>query len=82
MAIRVMLADDHHLMREGLRALLAREPDVELVAEAGNGRDALSLAEQLRPDVVIMDVAMPDMNGMEATHRITDSAANPIARCC
>ena len=73
MAIRVLLADDHHLMREGLRALLAREPDVELVGEAGNGREALSLVEQLRPDVVIMDVAMPDMNGMEATHRLKES---------
>lgn len=73
MTVRVLLADDHHLMREGLRALLAREPDIEIVAEADSGRAALALAEEFRPDVVVMDVAMPDMNGMEATQRIVQS---------
>lgn len=75
MAIRVLLADDHHIVREGLRALLANEADVELVGEAGNGRDALELAEKLKPDVVVMDVTMPDMNGIEATQRILDCVA-------
>jgi len=74
MSIRVVLADDHHIVREGLTALLAKEDDIELVGEAASGRDALALAEQLRPDVVVMDVAMPDMNGMEATRRITEVA--------
>ena len=73
MAIRVLLVDDHHIVREGLGALLAGEPDVELVGEASNGREALALTEQLVPDVVVMDVAMPDMNGMEAARRIADS---------
>jgi len=73
MAIRVLLVDDHPIMREGLRALLADERDVELVGEASNGRDALALTEQLAPDVVVMDVAMPDMNGMEAARRIADA---------
>ncbi len=73
MAIRVLLVDDHHIVREGLGALLAGEPDVELIGEASNGREALALTEQLVPDVVVMDVAMPDMNGMEAARRIADS---------
>jgi two-component system response regulator NreC len=73
MTIRVLVADDHHIMREGLRALLAAEPDIDLVGEAGNGRDALALATQLVPDVIVMDVAMPDMNGVEATQQIVDS---------
>ena len=73
MTIRVLLADDHHIMREGLRAMLAREPDLEVVAEADSGQSALALTEQLRPDVVVMDVAMPDMNGIEATQKIADT---------
>jgi two-component system response regulator NreC len=71
MTIRVLLVDDHLIMREGLRALLGSEPDLELVGEASNGREAIALAQELTPDVVVMDVAMPDMNGMEAAQRIT-----------
>jgi two-component system response regulator NreC len=71
MAVRVLLVDDHHIVREGLRALLANERDIEVVGEASNGRDALALAEKLVPNVVVMDLAMPDMNGMEAAQRIT-----------
>jgi DNA-binding NarL/FixJ family response regulator len=72
--IRILLADDHVMVRQGFRMILAAQPDLEIVGEAGNGRDAVELAEQLRPDVVVMDVAMPDMNGIEATRRLAVSA--------
>jgi DNA-binding NarL/FixJ family response regulator len=68
--VRVLLADDHALIREGLRALLERHPSVEVVGEAGNGREAVKLAEEKRPDVVLMDIAMPDLNGLDATRQI------------
>jgi DNA-binding NarL/FixJ family response regulator len=71
--ISVLLVDDHPVVREGLRALLAAEEDVEVIAEAENGRKAVKLANELRPDVVIMDVAMPLLNGMEATRQIVRS---------
>jgi len=64
--IRVLLADDHAMMREGLRALLAASPGISVVGEVGDGREALRRAEELRPDVVVMDIAMPDLNGIEA----------------
>ena len=70
MAIRILLADDHKLLREGLRSLLAKEPDVEVVAEAENGRTAVRLVSELKPDIVVMDVGMPDLNGIEATRQI------------
>jgi DNA-binding NarL/FixJ family response regulator len=73
--IRTLLADDHTVVRDGLRALLEREPDMAVVAEAADGRESLQLAETESPDVVVMDLAMPNMNGMEATRRIL--AANP-----
>jgi len=68
--IRVLLADDHKVFREGLRSLLEKEPDVEVVGEADNGAKAVELARKLLPHVVIMDVAMPRLNGLEATRRI------------
>ncbi len=68
--IRVMLADDHGVVRKGLRFLLERQPEMEVVGEVSNGREAVKLAEQLRPDVVIMDIAMPQLNGIEATAQI------------
>jgi two-component system response regulator NreC len=71
MPIRILLADDHTVVRDGLRALLERQPDMTVVAEAADGRDALRLVETERPDVVVMDIAMPTMNGIEATRRIT-----------
>ncbi len=70
MATRVLLADDHALMREGLRSILERETGVEVVGEAASGREAVSMCRELAPEVVIMDVAMGDLNGMEATRRI------------
>jgi DNA-binding NarL/FixJ family response regulator len=68
--IRILLAEDHTIVRSGLRALLARSDDFEVVGEAGNGREAVSLAESLHPDLVLMDISMPMLNGIEATARI------------
>ncbi len=76
--IRVLLADDHALVRQGFRLILSAQPDIEIVGEAGNGRETLELVEELRPDVVVMDVAMPEMNGIEATRRLT--ALSPRTR--
>jgi DNA-binding NarL/FixJ family response regulator len=70
--IRILLADDHQLMRDGLRELLERQSDFEIVGEADNGRDALILARQENPHVVIMDIAMPDLNGIGATREILE----------
>jgi len=69
--IRVLLADDHTVVRQGLRALLAAEDDIEIIGEAENGRQALQLVKKLLPDVVVMDIAMPVLNGVEATRQIT-----------
>ena len=69
-SITVLLADDHLILREGLRALLKKESDIEVVAEAGDGRHSLELTRKLRPDVVVMDIAMPLLNGIEATRQI------------
>jgi DNA-binding NarL/FixJ family response regulator len=71
--IRILLADDHVMVRQGFRMILAAQPDMEIVGEAGNGREAVELAEQLHPDVAVMDVAMPEMNGIEATRRLAVS---------
>ncbi len=73
--IRILLADDHTVVRDGLRALLERQPDMAVVAEAGDGRECVLMAENHMPDVVLMDVAMPEMNGIEAARRII--AASP-----
>lgn len=67
---RVLLADDHTVVRQGLRALLEMEPDIAVVAEAETGREAVQLAAELQPDVVVMDIAMPNLNGLEATRQI------------
>lgn len=68
--IGLMLADDHEIVRAGLRMLLDVQPDIEIVAEASSGAEAIELAQAHQPDVILMDVAMPDMNGMEATREI------------
>lgn len=76
MSIRILLADDHKITREGLRSLLEKEPDMEVVAEAEDGRTTVSLVRELQPDVVIMDVSMPDLNGMEAARQIGSEFGN------
>jgi two-component system, NarL family, response regulator NreC len=68
--IRVVLADDHALMRDGLRAVLEREPDLRLVGEAGDGREALRVAETAKPDVAVLDLAMPLLNGLDAARQL------------
>ena len=70
MSVRILLADHHEIVRYGLRCLIEEQPDMEVVGDAENGRMAIDLARQLKPDVVIMDISMPDMNGVEATRRI------------
>lgn len=73
--IRVLLVDDHAVVRVGLRALLEAQSDIEVVGDAANGREALRKSQQLNPDVVVMDIAMPELNGVEATQQMHD--ANP-----
>jgi DNA-binding NarL/FixJ family response regulator len=68
--MRILLADDHDIMRRGLRHLLTSRPGWEVCAEARNGREAVELAEQLKPDVVVMDIAMPELNGLDAARKI------------
>lgn len=70
MSIAVLLADDHAIVRDGLKTLLEAQADLRVVGEAANGRDAVAAAAQLKPDVVVMDISMPDMNGIEAARRI------------
>jgi len=70
MSIRVLLVDDHKIIREGLRSLLNKTPDIEVVAEAENGRMARQLAREVMPDVIVMDISMPGLNGIEATRQI------------
>ena len=69
--IRVLLADDHQLMRSGIRLMLEREADLSVVGEAGDGREAVALAKSLRPDVVVMDIGMANLNGIEAAQQMT-----------
>ncbi len=77
-SVRVLVADDHVVVRQGIRALLATETDIEVVGEAENGREAVAEAERLQPDVILMDLVMPEMDGIEAIRRIT--ARQPEAR--
>jgi two-component system response regulator NreC len=76
--IRILLADDHVLVRQGFKLILSEQPDMQIAGEAANGREAVEQAEKLQPDIVVMDVTMPELNGIEATRRIT--AAAPRAR--
>src|SRR5688500_11840655 len=70
MATRILLADDHEMLRTGLRVLLEQEPGMEVIAEARDGRSAVRMAADLSPDIVVMDIHMPDLNGIEATRQI------------
>lgn len=78
MSIRILLVDDHTILRDGVHLLLDSQGDMEVVGEAGNGRSAVRLTAELSPDVVVMDVTMPDLNGVEATRQII--AASPRTR--
>jgi DNA-binding NarL/FixJ family response regulator len=78
MNLKILLADDHQLMRQGLAALLSRHSDMKVVGEASDGRTAVALARQHAPDVVLMDITMPDLNGIEATRQLM--AASPNTR--
>ena len=72
--IRILLADDHTMVRQGFRLILSLQSDMEIVGEAGNGQEAIEFAEKLQPDVVVMDIAMPELNGIEATRRVLISS--------
>ena len=69
--MRILLADDHTLVRQGLRRILEEQPDWQVVAETGNGRDAVRLAAELHPDVVVLDIGMPQLNGIEAARQVS-----------
>jgi DNA-binding NarL/FixJ family response regulator len=72
--ITILLADDHSVVRQGFRRILESQPDMQIVGEAANGRQAIEQATKLLPDVVVMDVAMPELNGIEATRRLMESS--------
>jgi len=76
MGLKILIADDHTIIREGLRALIEKEADLEVVAEASNGKEALLLTHEYHPDLVVMDISMPEMNGIEATRRIVAELCN------
>ena len=69
-SISILLADDHNIVRQGVRALLSVEPDIEIVGEAANGWQALRMAKEVRPEIIVMDLAMPGLNGLDATRQI------------
>jgi two-component system, NarL family, response regulator NreC len=70
MSIKILVVDDHKITRDGLSALIDKQPDMEVVGEASNGREAIELARDMSPDVIIMDISMPDLNGIDATSQI------------
>ncbi len=76
MSIRILLADDHRIVRDGLKTLLEKQSDMEVVAEAEDGRTTVNLAKKLLPDIVIMDITMPDLNGIDATRKIVTELPN------
>lgn len=75
--IRVLLADDHTILRKGVRMLIESQPDMEVVGEAKTGREAIAEVRNLKPDVVVMDVSMPDLNGIESTRQICEESGAP-----
>ena len=80
-AIRILLADDHVVLRDGLRSLLERQPDMELVGEVGDGRAAVEATQSLKPDIVLMDIGMPGLNGIDATRQILKNSSKTRVIC-
>lgn len=80
MTVRVLVADDQHLVRTGFRMILDTEPDIEVIGEATTGREAVAIARELRPDVALMDIRMPDIDGIEATRQIIAHNREPSTR--
>ncbi|MFY9225649.1 MAG: response regulator transcription factor [Blastocatellia bacterium] len=80
--LRILLADDHALVRSGIRALLEAQPDIEVVAEADDGREAIKLARDLCPDIAIIDIAMPELNGIDTLRQIFDVCPNIKVLAC
>jgi two-component system response regulator NreC len=76
--VKILLVDNHTIFRDGLRMLIEKEPDMEVIAEADDGRRAIELAKQLSPDIVIMDITMPDMNGIEVTRAISKDSPETL----
>jgi two-component system, NarL family, nitrate/nitrite response regulator NarL len=77
MPVRILVVDDHEVVRQGIRTILSARPDWEICGEAVNGQEAIKLAEQLRPDAIIMDITMPVMSGLEAARQITKNKNSP-----
>ena len=80
MSVRVVLADDQHLIRTGFRMILAAEPDIEVVGEAATGAEAVVITRELAPDIILMDIRMPDLDGIEATRQILAGTNSPRPR--
>ena len=76
MTMQIIIADDHRIVREGLAAMLAADPGIEIVGECGNGRETVTMARKLQPDLILMDISMPDLNGVDATRKIVELGNN------
>ena len=81
MPIRIAIADDHRVVRDGLEAVLSDEPDLEVVAQAANGREAVAVARDTQPDVLLLDISMPYLNGVDASHLVLDASPDTQILC-
>ncbi len=76
MTIKILIADDHQIMRQGLKSLLEKQGDLQVIGEAENGREVMKMVRELSPDIIVMDISMPDLNGIDATRRIVAEFPN------